>query len=74
MAGCTCATCEGARAYSRAQRGDPRRIAAYQKYREGFDEPRLAHEARLARQRTRARAEARDAARLAELHERNSQS
>lgn len=76
MAGCTCATCEGARAYSRAQKGSPARLAAYKRYRakpeaqqkhrewwHSLDEMRLAGYRSRKRAYERAQADARDAAR-----------
>ena len=73
MRGCECATCEGARAYSRSQTGAPHHAATKKRWRDkaSQDELYVARARSRERAKLRARADARDAARLAEFNQRS---
>ncbi len=77
MRGCGCATCEAQREYDRRRNLDPKRVVARRvasvAARTRSEEAWARHLATIRRCRRR-QADARDAARLAELYERNSQS
>lgn len=74
MAGCTCPTCTGARAYNQNPARKAAQAARQRARKEAWTEADWAYWTGRHRAWRRAQSDARDAARLAEIKERNSQS